>query len=250
VPDVIFHEAPPKLSSIAIHECVRVLKPHSMPYLRMIVVVKTVIGLLVSAALVVAPSSVFARKFGDLSVQESAQELSHSEGAGTSKGRKILVDARVSIQHAITIAETRVKGARIFDIDFDEEFGEIVYKVKTFQHNEIWTGTINASLGEIIGEGAVTPIASLEEKEKAELANFSTSGMNLSEAIAVAEEYGVGSAISAGLEERSGKTIFVVIVVADGALREVAVEMGPPCRFKKGPHGERSRHFSIVDGRC
>ena len=52
--------------------------------------------------------------------------------------------------------------------------------------------------------------------------------MDLSEAIAVAEEYGVGSAVSTGLEERNGEPIVVVVVIADGKLKEVAVEMLDP----------------------
>jgi len=49
--------------------------------------------------------------------------------------------------------------------------------------------------------------------------------MGLAEAIAIAEEYGVGSAVSAGLEERNGRPVFVVLVVADRKLKEVSVEM-------------------------
>ena len=48
--------------------------------------------------------------------------------------------------------------------------------------------------------------------------------MDLSEAIEIAEEYGIGSAVSAGLEERNDKPIFVAVVVADGTLKEVSVE--------------------------
>jgi uncharacterized membrane protein YkoI len=98
--------------------------------------------------------------------------------------------------------------------------------VKTYQHNEIWTSTIDASTGEIIGEGVVTPVSELEGKEKGELAGFAASWMDLSEAIAIAEAHGVGSAVGAGLEERNGKPIFVVVVIADGKVKEVAVEIG------------------------
>jgi uncharacterized membrane protein YkoI len=216
-------------------------------YPRMIVVAKIFLVLLVSLILAVVPISVFARQFGDTSVPESAQEFNHSDSSVTNK---VVANVRVPIRRAIAIAETRGSGAKIVDIDFDEESDQLAYKVKTYQHNEIWTGTIDASTGEIIGEGVVTPVASLEGKEKAELASLRASGMDLSEAIAVAEEYGVGSAISAGLEERNGKTIFVVVVVADGKLKEVAVEMGPPCRVNKRTPRKGTRHPSIVDGHC
>jgi uncharacterized membrane protein YkoI len=249
-PDAIFHKLPLKLLGTAIGERTWALKPRLIRGTQMTVVVKTIVELLVSLVLVVVPISGFARQFGNTPAPESSQEFSPSEGANTFKGSEVFSNVRIPIRRAIAIAEARVKGAKIVDIGFDEESDQVAYKVKTYQHNEIWTGTIDASTGEIIGEGVVTLVASLEEKEKIELANFRASGMDLSEAIAVAEEYGVGSAISAGLEERRGKTIFVVVVITDRTLREVAVDMGPPCRVKKRAHGHGTRHPSIADNDC
>jgi uncharacterized membrane protein YkoI len=219
-------------------------------YARMIVVSKIFFVLFVSLVLAVVPISVFARQFEDSSAPESAHELGHSDSAGALKGIKAFENVFVPIRRAIAIAETRAAGAKIVDIDFDEESGQVAYKVKTYQHNEIWTGTIDASTGEIIGEGVVTPVESLEGKEKAELANFRASGMDLSEAIAIAEEYGVGSAVSAGLEEQNGKPIFVVVVVADGKLKEVSVEMARSCRVNNRTPRKGTRRSSIVDGHC
>ena len=216
----------------------------------MTAVVKTVVELLVSLVLVGVPISGFARQFGDTPAPESSQEFSPSERAGSFKGNEVFSNVRIPVLRAIAIAEARVKGAKIVDIGFDEESDQVAYKVKTYQHDEIWTGTIDASTGDIIGEGVLTPVAGLDEKEKVELTNFRSSGMDLADAIAVAEEYGVGSAISAGLEERKGKTIFVVVVLSDHTLREVAVEMGPPCRVKKRTHGHATRRPSIADNAC
>jgi uncharacterized membrane protein YkoI len=214
----------------------------------MFVVAKIFIELLVLLVLAVVPISVFARQFGDTSGPKSAQEFRQSENAGTSKGDKAFVNVRVTIQRAIAIAETRSAGAKIVDIGFDDESDQVAYKVKTYQHNEIWTGTIDASTGEIIGEGVVTAIASLEGKEKAELVSFRASRMDLSEAIAIAEEFGIGSAVSAGLEERNGKPIFVVVVVADGTLKEVSVEMAQSCRVNK-PTRRKGTRRSFDHGR-
>jgi uncharacterized membrane protein YkoI len=185
---------------------------------------KTFIELLVLLVLFALPSSVFAWQFGDASAPGSAQEAGRSESAGTFRGIKAFVNARVRIRDAIAIAETRSAGAKAIDIDFEEDTDHIAYRVKTYQQNEIWTGTIDASTGEIIGTGDVTPVASLQQKEKVELASLEASGMNLPEAIAIAEQYGIGSAISAGLEERNGKLIFVVMVATDDTLNEVMVE--------------------------
>jgi uncharacterized membrane protein YkoI len=216
----------------------------------MIVIAKIFIELLVSLALAVVPISVFALQFGDTSVPESAREFSQSENADIVKGTKAFANVRVPIRRAIAIAESRAAGAKIVDIGFDEESDQVAYKVKTYQNNEIWTGTINASTGEIIGEGVATPVGSLEGKEKAELANFRLSGMGLSEAIEIAEEYGVGSAVSAGLEQQNGKPIFVVVVVADGILKEVSVEMARSCRVNKRTPRSGFRRSSIVDAHC
>jgi uncharacterized membrane protein YkoI len=216
----------------------------------MIVVTKTFIVPFVSLVLAVVPISAFARQFEDSSATESAHELGHSESVGFSKEIKAFENVFVPIRRAIAIAETRAAGAKLVDIDFDEESGQVAYKVKTYQHNEIWTGTIDASTGEIIGEGVVTPVASLEGKEKAKLANFRASGMGLSEAIAIAEEYGVGSAVSAGLEQQNGKPIFVVVIVADGRLKEVSVEMARSCRVNNRTPRKGTRRSSILDDHC
>jgi uncharacterized membrane protein YkoI len=203
---------------------------------RMMVRAKIFIELLVSLVLFAFPSSVSARQFADASAPGPSQEVNRSGSAGTFPGGKAFVNARVRIRDAIVIAETRAAGAKVIDIDF-EESDHIAYRVKTYRQNEIWTGTIDASTGEIIGAGAVTPVASLEQKEKAELADLRASGMNLSEAIAIAEQYGVGSAVSAGLENRNDKLIFVIAVATDDTLNEVMVEVRPRRGKERTPRG-------------
>jgi uncharacterized membrane protein YkoI len=207
--------------------------PHGLGCARMTVRAKIFIELLVSLVLLAVPSSVFARQIGDASAPGPDQEVGRSESAGTFRGFKAFVNVRVQIRDAIAIAEMRAGGAKAIDIDFEEESDHIAYRIKTYQQNEIWTGTIDASTGEIVGAGAVTPVASLQQKEKAELANLEASGMNLLDAIAIAEQYGIGSAVSAGLEERNGKLIFVVLVATDDTLNEVMVEVVRPRRVKE-----------------
>lgn len=210
----------------------------------MMVRAKIFIELFVSLVLFAFPISVSARQFGGASAPGAAQEVGRSESAGTFRGVKAFVNVRLRIRDAIAIAETRAEGARAIDIDFEEESDHIAYRIKTYQQNEIWTGTIDASTGEIIGAGAVTPVASLQQKEKAELASLGASGMNLSEAIAIAEQYGIGSAVSAGLEERNGKLIFVVLVATDDTLNEVIVEVVRPRRVQgRTPRRRGGQHF-------
>jgi uncharacterized membrane protein YkoI len=209
--------------------------------LRMMIRAKISIELLVSLVLFALPSSVFARQFGDASAPGPAQEAGRSESAATFPGVKAFVNARVRIRDAIAIAETRVVGAKVIDIDFDES-DHVAYRVTTYRQSEIWTGTIDASTGEIIGAGTETRVASLQQKEKAELADLKASGMNLSEAIAIAEQYGVGSAVGAGLEDRNGKLIFVVMVATDDSLNEVMVEVRPRSGKQRTPRGRTGQN--------
>jgi uncharacterized membrane protein YkoI len=145
-------------------------------YARMIVVAKRVFVLFVSLGLAVSPISVFAGELDLTLVAESAQGASQSDNVGTIKKSRAIADVRVSFRRAIAIAESQIAGAKIVDITFDEEADRVAYKVKTYQHNEIWTGTIDASTGDIIGGGVVAPVASLDGREKKELADFKGQG--------------------------------------------------------------------------
>jgi uncharacterized membrane protein YkoI len=215
----------------------------SLGCLRMMIRAKISIELLVSLVLFALPSSAFARQFGDVSAPGPVQEVGRSVSAGTFPGVKAFVNARVRIRDAIAIAEARAPGAKVIDIDFDES-DHVAYRVKTYRQNEIWAGNIDASTGEIIGAGTVMPIENLQHKEKVELASLEASGMNLSEAIAIAEQYGIGTAVSAGLEERNGKLIFVVAVATGDTLNEVMVAV-VRSRSVKEPtsRGRAGHHF-------
>jgi uncharacterized membrane protein YkoI len=104
----------------------------------------------------------------------------------------------------------------------------MAYRVKTYRHDEVWQGTIDASTGQILGEEVVTPISTLDAKDKIELAGFRTAGVNLYDVLSIAERFGNGKAVSAGLEEENGRLIFlVVLVAADGTLKQMSVSPGP-----------------------
>jgi hypothetical protein len=42
--------------------------------------------------------------------------------------------------------------------------------------------------------------------------------------VPIAEEYGDGKAVSAGLEEANGRLVFLVVLVADGSLKQISVD--------------------------
>ena len=75
-----------------------------------------------------------------------------------------------------------------------------------------------------VGTGSTTPVSRLGEENRATLAAFSAAGIDLSETIAIAEQYGSGKAVSAGLQHNGAKFVLLVVVVSEGSLKEVAVE--------------------------
>jgi hypothetical protein len=66
----------------------------------------------------------------------------------------------------------------------------------------------------------------LDEEDRTALAAFTAAGMDLSEAITIAEQYGSGKAVSAGLQHNGAKLTLPVVIVSDGSLKEISVEPG------------------------
>jgi hypothetical protein len=78
----------------------------------------------------------------------------------------------------------------------------------------------------------------LDLKDKVELALLGRVGGDLSDAVPIAEAYGSGQAVSAGLDEQDGRLIFLV-VVSDGSLLQVSLD----------PDEARSSLWSVSVGR-
>ena len=70
----------------------------------------------------------------------------------------------------------------------------------------------------------LTPVSTLDAIDKVELAGFAQAGITLSDAVEIAEKYAFGRAVSGGLAEADGGLIFLVVVVADGRLKEVSID--------------------------
>ena len=69
----------------------------------------------------------------------------------------------------------------------------------------------------------VTPVSSLDVNDKPEFENLGIAGLHLSDAVEIAEKSTAGKAVSAGLGEATGKLSFLVVVIADGSLKEVSI---------------------------
>ena len=182
---------------------------------------------------------VLAREFSDTTTPTPAQEFSESDRAAIFQEIKVFANAKISVRDVIAIAEKTASGAKVVDVSFDGRADRLAYRVKTYQHDEISDVTIDASTGKTIGDGIVTPVSTLDAKEKIEIAGFGTAGIDLSDVVPIAEAYGSGKAVSAGLEEEHGKLIFLVVVVTDGSLKQISVDASEQNRLRNASFGKR-----------
>jgi len=172
---------------------------------------------------VALPISALARVSSEIPGLTAAPAYSESETAAILQEIEVFAHVPVSIREAITIAEKRTPGIRVVDVSFDGRAGNLVYKIKAYRANETWNGMIDASTGKVVGNGMVTPVSSLEVNEKLKLDNSGNAGLALLDAVEIAEKSTAGKAVSAGLGEADGKLSFLVVVIADGSLKEVSI---------------------------
>jgi uncharacterized membrane protein YkoI len=186
------------------------------------------------------PMSALAREFSDTTTPTPAQEFSESDRTAIFQEIKVFANVQISVRDVIKIAEESSAGAKVVDVSFDGRADRLAYRVKTYQHDEIWDVTIDASTGKIIGDGIVMPVSTLDVKDKTKLVGFSTAGIDLSDVVPIAEAYGSGKAVSAGLEEENGKLVFLMVVVTDGSLKQISVDPSEQNRLRNASFGEKS----------
>ena len=132
--------------------------------------------------------------------------------------------ARISVADGIARVEKRDAGSKVVDISFDGRNARLIYNVKTARNGRVWEGRIDATTGEIIGAGTATPLAQFPPEDQRKIADLDTANMGFVEAIEIAETYGAGKAISAGLNEVDGHLAFLIVVVSDGQLKAVSID--------------------------
>jgi uncharacterized membrane protein YkoI len=152
-----------------------------------------------------------------------AQRAPEPDLSSTDKEIKSFESAKVSLAEAITVAAKKHRDAKVVDVSFDSQAGQLGYKVKTYQDNNVWEGAVDAWTGQVIGEGTTTPVSKLDEEDQRELAGLLKASIDLSTATALAEERGSGKAISAGLEEINGRIVYEVTIVKNGATTKFVV---------------------------
>ena len=182
--------------------------------------------LLIRLILAIAPIQAFGHEPANPVTQPSFQQFNESEAAAISQEIKAFGNVRVSARRAIAIAERRGAGAKVVDLSFDGTTDRPVYRVKVFWNEELWEGKVDASTGVPIDDGSTTPASKLGEEHKTALAAFAAAALDLSEAVAIAEKYGSGKAVSAGLQFDGAKLALLVVIVSKGSLKEISVEPG------------------------
>jgi uncharacterized membrane protein YkoI len=90
--------------------------------------------------------------------------------------------------------------------------------------NSISPCLLDASTGQIIGDGTTTPVSKLDDEDKLELAGLQKASIDLATATALEEEKGSGKAISAGLKETNGRIVYEVTIVSKGATTKFVVD--------------------------
>lgn len=192
---------------------------------------KLLIRLLLPLILAMASVAAFGRETADLA-PTSVPPSSESESEAMQREIEAFAYTQISARRAIAIAERLGPGAKVVDLSFDGSTSHPAYGVKVLLNGELWEGTIDASTGLSVGSGSTTPVSSLRQENQTTLAAFAAAGIDLSETIAIAEQYGSGKAVSAGLQHDGAKLVLLVVIVCDGSLKEIAIE--PPASRSRG----------------
>jgi uncharacterized membrane protein YkoI len=185
------------------------------------------------------PMSAHARESSETTPPAIAPDFSESERAAIFQEIKRFANAQVAVRDVIRIVEGRAPGAKVVDVSFDGQAGRLAYRVKTYQHNEISAIMIDASTGKTIGDSVVTLVSALSVKDKIEIAGFGTAVIDLSDVVSIAESYGSGKAVSVGLDVENNRVIFLVVLVTDGSLKQISVDLEQQSRLRNASFGKR-----------
>lgn len=124
----------------------------------------------------------------------------------------------------IRLVERTLPGARVYDLNLSDDGAAPFFELKADRGGEVWTAIVDAATRKMLRAQAEMPVSELGPETQHELAGFRRARMRLSEAVVIAEKLGRGRAISAGLHLNGGRLVFVVVVLSDGALKEITVE--------------------------
>jgi uncharacterized membrane protein YkoI len=140
-----------------------------------------------------------------------AEQEINSEQPNT-KQLKFFQQAKITLLDAIAAAKNHGAG-KMLDVSFDVANGTSVYKVKSYQNNELWEAAFNAQSRQFIDQGMITPESQLDDEDKAELAGLQQATVTLAQAVDIAQKNVGGKAINAGLKETNGIIVYEISVI-------------------------------------
>jgi uncharacterized membrane protein YkoI len=181
---------------------------------------KAILGSVLSVLLLSAPAlASWQNKSSPTGQQEVRTELPNS------KQIELFHRSTVALPQVIAAAKNQGAG-KLIDVTFDVSDKRPVYKVRTYQNNEVWEVAVDAQSGLFVDYGTNIPADQLHEEDKAELAGPQRANVTLSQAVGTAEEKVGGKAMSAGLKATNGEVNYEIIVVLQTAFaRKVTVDL-------------------------
>ena len=180
---------------------------------------QALIAFLLSAIVITAP----ARSSTDIPMSEFSRDGQESRELSIEQEIEAFKRSSISAREAIATAEKHFSGAKVVDISFNVQGTTSFYKVKVYHQEQIWDARIDATTNAITIE-AKTPLSSLDMEDRSRVKDLKKAGLDLSDAVAVAEKYGSGKAIGGGLDRSGGKLVFLVVVFSKDHLKEISVD--------------------------
>jgi hypothetical protein len=188
--------------------------------------------------------------------REALQPIDTSS-AGSSVDDVGSLRAAVSGADVVRMVERELVGATVFDLSFNDQGAAPSFDVKAYRDDDIWNTVVDVASGQIVRSAIVMSLSDLHGDDRRGISDLKRSTMALAEAIAIAEKYAPGKAVSAGLHRADGKLAFVVVVVSNGALKEIVIAADSKTRGKRmqlkqpvteGARGRAAGLFSSIMG--
>ncbi|MFC0241185.1 PepSY domain-containing protein [Rhodopseudomonas telluris] len=170
----------------------------------------------------------------DARAARETEAVDRAPGAGASEP-ELVVGSIPSGTDLVAMVERQLGGARVYDVALNDQGGAPFFEIKSIKDGNVWDTVVDVKTRQVISSMVVMPVAELQGDDKRNVEAFERSRMPLTEAIGIAEKYGAGRAVSAGLHFTDNRLVIVVDVVSNGALKEIQVEPD------KRPARERSR---------
>ena len=183
-------------------------------------------GLLLVASILASSQAIAALKADSRRApgQSSAAQQERNEGPD----ERLLAQFRsapMSLAQAIAVAERLHLGSRAAAVTF-EVSDRPGYRVRTVKNKQIWENVVDVITGRPIGLETSLSMSDLEVDERDNVMALKSVGLELSDAIAIAEKAASGKAISGGLVKERDQVNFVVLVLNEDRVKEVFLD--PP----------------------